>query len=822
MQNSTSQLFFNKKLTMFSSLFFVLALIGISSEINAQGISSGVTFNWVDNQANLSDAATLDFIEIDGAIYNTFVVPSAYEMTRVGPGGHGGNHIWRNGTQLVGSSNASNWNTEATNAYQSINLNHYFESNSNGQNFCGDFGAAATTISQIQTITYSPGIPSNPDGILAVTERGGNNCQYLELYGIPVGGGAEQLLGRTFVRTSGNLTGVKPQAPPVGNSDYWSSGRNNDNGQIIGIGLFKLSDIAPVGSTITSIKYYAATVDNGDGKFFLMQTYAVDDIFDSEFDETFNGDVGANDNVPSGSSYSYFTSVLPLNGTVVVNTDGTFSYTPNPGFVGTDVFEVQVCLPAPNQSVCNTSTVTLTVNPDNLPTANDDSYTIEEDIPNNTFNVLNNDDFGLDGPQANVALGISTTPFNGTAAVNDNGTPSNPLDDYIVYTPNPYFNGTDSLVYQITDANGTIAYANVDITVNPDTTKNIDITTKNITVNENVGLATITVQIQGNYQVGPTISYRTIDNSAIGGQDYSAVSDNHTFAGNNGETFSFTIPITDDNIIELSEVLNIEVTSSSYTTPVNLLTDITIIDNDGGAGTGISFDNTNVTVNEDAGTATFNVVLAGNVAGGLTLDYATDNGSAMAPGDFVANTGQLTFVGNDGESHPITVSIVDDNIIEATENFLVDLSNLSTTLIAINTPQANGNIVDNDAGINDGISFVNTNVEVTEGVGVTATFEVALTGNFQDAFDISFETAFGTATDTDFDAQTGTISFTGTNGEVQTIVINILNDNITEPTEVYVLNLTGTTNPLVSINTPQANGSILDDDLMANDGISFV
>jgi hypothetical protein len=121
-------------------------------DINAQGISSGVTFNWANNQSNLSDAANLDFIEINGAIYNMFVVPSAYEMSKVG---HGGNHIWRNGTQIVGSSNTANWNSEAIKAYQSINLNHYFESNSNGDGFCGNFGAASSTTSQIQTITYN-------------------------------------------------------------------------------------------------------------------------------------------------------------------------------------------------------------------------------------------------------------------------------------------------------------------------------------------------------------------------------------------------------------------------------------------------------------------------------------------------------------------------------------------------------------------------------------------------------------------------------------------------------------------------------------------
>ncbi|WP_425237998.1 Calx-beta domain-containing protein [Ulvibacterium sp.] len=831
MRNSTLQVILNKKFAYSSLVFFIFSLVGSSLEVNAQGISSGVTFNWADTQSTISDPANLESITINGTVYNTFVVPSSYELTRLGPGGHNGNNIWRNGTEILGSSGNVNWNTRAIEAYQSLNLNHYFESNSNGDNFCGDFNAATTTDSQIQTIRYSPGIPSNPDGILAVTERGGNNCQYLELYGIPSGGGSEQLLGRTFVRNSGNLTGVGPQAPPTTNSDYWSSGRNNQNGQIIGIALFELSDVAPVGSTITSIRYIAATHDNGDGKFFLMQTYAVDDIFESEFREEFNGDVGANDNVPENSSYSYFASVQPLNGTVNVNVDGTFTYIPDNDFVGTDVFEVQVCLPAPNQSVCNTSTVTLTVKPDNLPTANDDSYTINEDQANNTFDVLDNDDFGLDGPQDNNALEVDSNPSNGTATVNNNGTPNDPLDDYIVYTPNPYYNGLDSLVYKITDANGTVVMATVNITVNPDTTKSIEITTQNITVAEDIGLATVTVQIRGNYQVGPTIAYRTIDNTAISGQDFIAVNSNHTFAGNDEETFSFTVPITDDNIIEPTELLNIEVTSSSYQSPVNLTTSISILDNDAVPGTGISFASTNVTVTEGTDAfARFTVNLNGDIAGNVSVDYATIDGSATDGSDFTAQTGTITFTPT-SKSFDIDVPILDDSVIEPQEAFSVQLSNIVSNLgigfvDGQATNSANGNINDDDAVPGTGISFASTNVTVTEGTDAFARFTVNLNGDIAGNVSVDYATIDGSATDgSDFTAQTGTITFTPTSKSFD-IDVPILDDSVIEPQEAFSVQLSNIVSNLGigfvdGQATNSANGNINDDDAVPGTGISF-
>lgn len=442
----------------------ILFTIGVA-KIYGQGISSGVNFNWQDTQTNIWDQATLESIDINGENYNTFVVPSSYEMTRVGPGGHSENHIWSNGAMLMGSSNDYNWDLEAINAYQSLNLNHYFESNSNGVNFCENYGAAASVDTQIQTISYNPGIPSNPDGVLAVTERGGNNCQYLEIYGIPANSSTEVLLGATFVRSQGNLTGIKPQSPPLPNSDYWSSGRNNDNGQIIGIALFKLSDLAPVGSIITSIKYLAATTDNGDGKFFLMQTYAVDDYFETNFKESLNANVATNDNLPDFSTYSLLNDMQPLYGSVTVETDGTFMYTPNNDFKGMDQFEVQVCLPYPNEHVCETSTVIIKVREDNKPNAQDDHFLIVQNTADIALTILDNDTFGVDGPNANLALEITSSPSNGILAIGNNGTPLDKADDYFVYTPNADFIGSDDFTYTIIDGNGTRDTATVTLTV---------------------------------------------------------------------------------------------------------------------------------------------------------------------------------------------------------------------------------------------------------------------------------------------------------------------------------------------------------------------
>ncbi|MCT4629993.1 Ig-like domain-containing protein, partial [Winogradskyella sp.] len=343
--------------TILIALLVILPNVSFAQQ--SPSIQSGVTFQWADTQSNNSNPATIQSITIDGTIYNTFVVPTSYEMTQLGPDGHSPNRIRQNGSYVGGNSSQANWVANATAAFQDKNLNHYFNANPNGRNICTNFNAAATTDAQKQTIFYSPAIPSNEGAVIAVTERGGNNCFYIEVWGTPTGGGPEQKLGETFVRNSGNYRNCT-FAPPISGSDYWQSGRCNENGQTIGIGLFYLDDIAPSGSNITKIEFIAATRDHGDGKFFILQKYAVDQSETNCIDSSKSGDLNILNNVPSGSTYTLVSGPTPAGQYFNLNSDGTYTYIPTSGYIGDVTFDYEVCLPAPNTSVCDTGKVTLT------------------------------------------------------------------------------------------------------------------------------------------------------------------------------------------------------------------------------------------------------------------------------------------------------------------------------------------------------------------------------------------------------------------------------------------------------------------------------
>jgi uncharacterized repeat protein (TIGR01451 family) len=119
---------------------------------------------------------------------------------------------------------------------------------------------------------------------------------------------------------------------------------------------------------------------------------AADDTLTATAGATTVLSVTANDTLPLNPVFTV--SVAPTNGTAVANPDGTISYTPTAGYTGADSFTYQVCLPAPNGSVCDTATVTLTVAATSVTAVNDDfSGTPIAPTGGTTASVLLNDTF---------------------------------------------------------------------------------------------------------------------------------------------------------------------------------------------------------------------------------------------------------------------------------------------------------------------------------------------------------------------------------------------------------------------------------------------
>lgn len=156
------------------------------------------------------------------------------------------------------------------------------------------------------------------------------------------------------------------------------------------------------------------------------------DIDDAIEDLTFSGTDSEDD---AALAFQALDEDGPQNGTVEINEDGTFTYTPDQDFNGTDSFDYQVTDPSGETS---TGTVTITVTPVNdLPTANDLTVNGTED--DTISGTVTADDPDND----NLTFQVLTPPSNGTVVMNDDGT--------FTYTPDGDFNGTDTFSYQVTD-----------------------------------------------------------------------------------------------------------------------------------------------------------------------------------------------------------------------------------------------------------------------------------------------------------------------------------------------------------------------------------
>ena len=91
----------------------------------------------------------------------------------------------------------------------------------------------------------------------------------------------------------------------------------------------------------------------------------------------------------------------------------------------------------------------------------DDLVTTDEEVPV-IIDIYTND---TDLP--NIGALTTTDPLNGTVTIDDGGTPNNPLDDIVTYTPDLDFNGTDSFDYTICNSYGNCSTATVTIAVLP-------------------------------------------------------------------------------------------------------------------------------------------------------------------------------------------------------------------------------------------------------------------------------------------------------------------------------------------------------------------
>jgi gliding motility-associated-like protein len=174
---------------------------------------------------------------------------------------------------------------------------------------------------------------------------------------------------------------------------------------------------------------------------------AKDDISNVFKNNPVSGNLLTNDNDPDGDLLiiKIMPVTPPVNGKVVINPDGTYVFTPNPGFTGTDSFAYQVCdngLP----SLCDQALISINVldviNTNNAPVANNDVYQGSVGLP--VKGILTSNDFDPDGNlNSNSVILIGPGPASGILTLSPNGS--------FIFVPEADITGKLSFDYQVCD-----------------------------------------------------------------------------------------------------------------------------------------------------------------------------------------------------------------------------------------------------------------------------------------------------------------------------------------------------------------------------------
>ncbi|RVB39935.1 Ig-like domain-containing protein, partial [Mesorhizobium sp. M7A.F.Ca.CA.001.06.1.1] len=178
---------------------------------------------------------------------------------------------------------------------------------------------------------------------------------------------------------------------------------------------------------------------------------AADDIASVTEDGSLILAVLGNDSDVDGDTLTPVLVTGPVNGTLTLNQDGTFTYAPKANFTGTDSFTYKA---SDGNAESNITTATLTVTPVNdAPVAADDIASVAEG-GSVVVSVLANDT-DVDGDALTPIL--VTEPTNGTLTLNPDGS--------FTYAPKANFVGTDGFTYKASDGTAESNIATVALTI---------------------------------------------------------------------------------------------------------------------------------------------------------------------------------------------------------------------------------------------------------------------------------------------------------------------------------------------------------------------
>jgi hypothetical protein len=189
---------------------------------------------------------------------------------------------------------------------------------------------------------------------------------------------------------------------------------------------------------------------------------------------------------------------------------------------------------------------------------------------------------------------------------------------------------------------------------------------------------TVSLTYQGSLrEFESSVNYSALNGTAAAPADFQQASGTVSFPPGRGGTVSMnvSIPIADDSVEEGDETFTLVLNNPSPAFVLSPATGTcTIHDNDSGPSGLVILDAEVVEGDSGSTDAVFRVGLNGTSSAVVSVDFATENFSAVAGSDYLSRAGTLTIPAGQRSAN-ITVPIIGDTLPELTQRFFVRLSN---------------------------------------------------------------------------------------------------------------------------------------------------
>ena len=349
-------------------------------------------------------------------------------------------------------------------------------------------------------------------------------------------------------------------------------------------------------------------------------------------------------------------------------------------------------------------------------------------------------------------------------------------------------NGNRTFTLTLTNATGsaTISITNTATLTIKDDESSVSFTNTSFTVSEASSNLLVNVLRSGPLTTPVSVSFATLDDSAVAGTDYFATNGVLAFPTNTS-TRSFIVRLKNNTIVDETRRFRLALSNPLNGVLLGALTNISVnLTNEDRGGT-IRFATNSFNVAETGTNARITLLRTGGLASGVTVKFKVEDGTAARDDDYSNVTQIVTF--NAGETNKLLlVPIINDTLVESPETVLLSLEDAGGGASLGSPIAATLTITSDDVG--GVISFSRTNYSAFEN-GTNLFVTVNRTSGKASAVSVHYLAHSGTAISGDDFAETeGDLNFTA-NETNKVIAIPILNDTIADGNETFSISLSG-------------------------------